>query len=107
MRIRSLGLAATVLLALASAPPAVAQTLPSDVEERLGLPRNRQYPPHIRRELMREYEYLRRQETAEDRGRRRYDDDRRRYRRDDRYDDDRERRRYRGPYPAYGYPGPY
>ena len=56
MRVRSVGLAATVLLALASAPaPVSAQGLPSDVEERLGLPRNREYPPHVRREIMREY----------------------------------------------------
>jgi hypothetical protein len=120
MRIRSFGLAATVLLALASAPaPAFAQTLPSDVEEKLGLPRNRSYPPHVRRELLRQYEYVRRQEMAEERSRRRYDDDdddRRRYRRSDQYDDDQRRyrrsdryddddqRRYR---PAYRYHGPY
>jgi hypothetical protein len=106
MRIQSFGLAATVLLALASAPsPAFAQTLPSDVEERLRLPPNREYPPHVRREILREYEFLRRQDMAQERARRRYDDDdddRRRYRRRDRYDDD---RRYR---PAYRYgDGPY
>lgn len=108
MRIRSFGLAATVLLALASAPlPAFAQTLPSDVEETLGLPRNREYPPHVRRQLMREYQDLRRQEMAEERGRRRYDDDdRRRSRRNDRYEDDNKRRGYRPAY-RYGYGSPY
>jgi hypothetical protein len=99
MRIRSFGFAATVLLALASAPPpAFAQTLPSDVEEKLGLPKNRVYPPHVRRELLRRYEHVRRQEMAEERVRGRYDDDyddRRRYRRSDRYDDEDDRRRYR------------
>ena len=110
MRIRPFGFAAIVLLALASTPvPAVAQTLPSDVEERLGLPRNREYPPHVRREILREYEQLRRRDMAEERGRRRYDDyddDRRRYRRGDRYGDDEDRRRYRPAY-RYEYGSPY
>ena len=106
MRIRSFGLAATVLLAVALAPaPVFAQALPSDVEEKLGLPRNRVYPPHVRRELLRDYEYLRRREMAEERTRRRYEDDyadRRRYRPSDRYDDYDDRRRYRPAYREYG-----
>ena len=86
------------LLGLAPAPPAFAQSLPSDAEEDLGLPRNRVYPPHIYQELMRRHRQL---ETSENR-RRSYYDDSRRYRGERYYDDDdyRGRRRYRGDYPS-------
>jgi hypothetical protein len=87
-----------MLLGLASAPPAVAQGLPSDLEEKFGLRPNERVHPRERQELMREYHYLRRQEIARERARRRYEAERRRYRWGGyRYDDDDGRRpRYRG-----------
>jgi hypothetical protein len=61
-----------MVLGFASTPTALAQGLPSDVEEKFGLRPNQPLPRHVRQDLLQEYRYHRRREALESRARRRH-----------------------------------
>ena len=97
MRSRSLAPIAALFISLAFAPPALAQNLPSELEERLGVPPNAINPDRGGHPLPSNVEQQMRRQAY---GRQRYYDD---------DDESYERRRYRparqyNRYPHYSYP---